>query len=99
MIAYPVSFFALPLVIVILAIDSYLFLAGLWWLLGATSRAAAGHRNATFERFVEVPVQIAGAKLSRWYGRAVPAWLPWVIVIVSACAVRQVLVFILIRVS
>ena len=85
------NIFAAPLVLIIWAIDCYVFASVIRLLLGRCRQAQASKAGLALQSVTD-PIPQA---LRRWLSarRAAPAppWLPWLIVFVTAVTVRHAL--------
>ncbi len=88
-----------PLFMVLLAIDIYLALVAFQFLLTQILGKSVRNRYETLHRIVVGPVRAAENRLVRWRGTPIPAWLPWVVVIVGILVIRHLLVWVLTALS
>ena len=86
------NIFAAPLVLIIWAIDCYVFVSVIRLLLGCRQGQASKARLALQNITDPIPQAVHRWLSARW---AVPPrpWLPWLIVLVTAAIVRHVLVW------
>jgi hypothetical protein len=91
----PANPLAFPLMIIISAIDLYVFAASLRFTLGQLSATRTGTACRALQELVDpLPCRL-DMWLTRWCGRPSPAWLSWLIVIGAGLAARQLLASIL----
>ena len=96
MMVYTTNILAVPLVLLIWALDLYLFLAAARLLAGRFSGQKAAQLCSGLQPFTD-PMPHA---VERWIAsrtrRSIPTWLPWGIVIVAAMFVRQSLAWVIV---
>lgn len=89
------SLFNLPFLILIWLIETYLLLVAIRFLLAAIPALSHSHVHQKVKLLTDAAPDFVGRHLSQWTDSAVPAWVPWVIVVLSACMLRQLLISIL----
>ncbi len=91
MIIYTTSLFAVPLMLLVWAADTYVFLASIRLVLG---RVAAPRESGWFgglQHLTDGLPRLADAQLRRWF-RKIPPWVPWATVILAAIVLRHLLI-------
>lgn len=90
MFVIPIPILASPLGIVVAAIDAYLIVAAAYFLLRRFATDFPESRHHILRRVVEGPIEYANRRLTKWRGRAVPSWAPWVTVVTALVVVRTI---------
>ena len=83
------TIFALPVLLVIWALELYLFLVLLRLILQNLSGEKAQQFCQGLRQFTDYPPQLVNRRLS---GRSTPPWVGWAVVIVGAIVTRYVLI-------
>ena len=93
MIIFTNNFLAAPLLLLIWAIDTYLFLCGLRWILSGFAAARATSIADGLRQVTDPPADRAGRWLCRLRGGPVRPWLPWALLVGALFVARSLLVF------
>ena len=93
MIIFTNNFLAAPLLLLIWAIDTYLFLCGLRWILSGFAAARAASITGGLRPLTDPLVDRAGRWLQQMCGSSVRPWAPWALVVGALFVVRSLLVF------
>ncbi len=97
MIIYTTNILALPLILLVWAIDLYLLLAGIRLLLSRIRSSRTHSFCLVIRRFTD-PLPCAVRQwLSTRQTKPVPNWLPWLIVGAGAVLIRHILILIMFR--
>jgi hypothetical protein len=99
MIIQSTNILAAPLLILLWAVDVYLFVVGLRLLLGQLSVTRNGRFCQALQEIVDPLAQRLNQKLFAWRDRPTPRWLPWASVIVGCLVARHLLLLIAVSVS
>lgn len=91
MIFYNTNILAGPLFMMIFIIDTYLFLAAAKFVLDCVLSEHHTWRSPMLEKVVDGPVRATEQRLVTLRRRPVPPWLPWLLVLCGAIAIRQAL--------
>lgn len=99
MIIYTTNILAVPLLLVVWAIDMFLGLSALRLLMGR-NHALKNHPAGQALVYLTDPIhQAVAQRLAAWRGRPLPSWASWTILIIAATAVQQLLVGVIMIVS
>jgi hypothetical protein len=90
------SIFNLPLLIVIWLIEAYVFLAVARLILANISMGRQSSLYRQVKSLTDPIPDLISQHLGRVSSVSVPFWLPWVIVMLFLCFIRQILVWIVI---
>ena len=97
MIIYTTNILALPLMLLIWIVELFLVLSAIRLALSHLSNVRAQGACTALQRYTDpVPEAIHGWLSRRWQ-KPVPAWLPWLIVIVSSLLLRHFLIWMAVR--
>ena len=96
MILYTTNILSLPILLLIWAIDLYLLAAGIRLILSRIPAASGASRG--LGGFTDPVPGVVGSWLSAIRRKAVPAWLPWLLVGAVALILRQLLILLILRV-
>ena len=87
MVEFELTLLMIPVLVLVWAIDAYVFLASLSWVV----RAIPAARGQVWARgVIELADRLPSAMGSRLQG--MPAWLPWVATMLGLLLIRYVLV-------
>jgi len=93
---YTTSILALPVVILIWVLDTYLLMAAARHLLRRFSGNRAVRACRCLRQFTDPPAEAFRHWLQSRGDRAVPSWLPWLFVIAAVMVLRHVLIMIIV---
>jgi hypothetical protein len=81
---------ASPLAIVVAAIDAYLIIAAAYFFLRRFAIDFPESHHHILRRAFDSPIEFTNRQLTKWRGRAVPAWAPYVTVLTGLVIVRSI---------
>ena len=93
---YTTSILALPIVILVWVLDTYLLMTAARHLLRRLSDKRAVRACRCLRQFTDPPAEAVRHWLRSRRDRAVPSWLPWLFVIAAVVVLRHVLVMIIV---
>jgi hypothetical protein len=96
MVVHTSNILAGPLLMIIWAVDIFVFLVALRWALARTSNVSAVRIRASLQAIADPLPAALNSWLIRKRRRAVPGWLPWALVLTGAIVVRQLVALIVI---
>ena len=96
MIIYTTSPFAAPIMLIIWAIDTYVFLASLRLVIGRVLDPVQNPFFRCLRQCTDGLPQIVDRWLTAWRHHSPPSWLSWGIVIGAGFVVRQLLVLLIV---
>ena len=96
---YTTNILALPLIIIVWVVDTYLLLLLARAILRRLSSACAAKLYASLKPFTDPPLQIVKQWLTRRSKKPVPHWLPWAIVMFGGLILRHLIVAIIALIS
>jgi len=99
MIVYRTSILALPIVILIWVLDTYLIMTAARHLLRRSSGDRAVRACSCLRHFTDPPAEAVRHWLLLRTARAVPSWLPWLFVITVVVVIRHLLAMIVVPTS
>lgn len=82
---------ATPAMLVLFAMDTYLIMALVRWLVANIAEGDPSNRFLLFKRLVDAPARATEQLIVRCTGRPVPRWIPWVAVLAPTFVTRQLL--------
>jgi hypothetical protein len=88
---HPVNILVAPLALVLWAIDIYVFLAGIRLIAGRLSGPKAAEVCSWLRQATDSLPHGVEVWMAAHTARPVPRWLPWVVVIVAAILVRNLI--------
>jgi len=91
MIIYTTSILVLPIVILIWVLDTYLLLVAARHLLRCLSGDRAVRACSCLQQYTDPPADAVHHWLRSRRVRAVPSWLPWLLVITAVVVLRHLL--------
>lgn len=97
MIFYTINMLVVPLILLIWAIDLYLFTASLRLILGQLSAARSSVLCQALRELVDPIPNRVESWLTAWRHRPTPGWVSWVIVISAVMVARHFLVLLIVR--
>ena len=96
MIIFRTSVMALPIVLLVWALDSYMFILALRLILGSARSIHSSRFYLALPQLTDGAAHRVDAWLARVRGKSNPAWLPWLVVVTTLVLVRHALVLCLI---
>jgi len=99
MIPLTFNILALPVVLTLWALDTYLFLATTRLILRHFTTPAANRYGSVLGQLTDGVPRLVDSLLCRWRQRPSPSWLPWLIVLGTGVVIRQILVSTIIGMS
>jgi hypothetical protein len=79
MIIYTTNILAVPFMLLLWALDLYLFLLAIRLIVARLPRAWAQRALPVLQTFTDAVPQAVDRRLTKWRGRRVETWLPWVL--------------------
>ena len=96
---YITNIWVLSLVVIVWAINTWLFLAGLLLILRYLPAARDSPIHLGLQQCVDPVVLAVRCRIEQWWGKAVHPFVPWGVCILGALVVRNVLIQILLASS
>lgn len=92
---YVTNIFLVPLVLAVWVLDLYMILAATRWILTRIRTEPASRLCSSLQPFTDALPQAIRKRLEAWLGRRIRNWLVWLVVIVAAMILRNIMVSIL----
>lgn len=93
---FVISVFNVPFLILIWLIEAYILLLVVRLMLAWIPSVSQSHLYQRIAVLTDVIPTNVSRSLRRFTDSSVPSWVSWVIVLISACALRQLLMSILV---
>lgn len=90
MIIYPLNILMLPLLLIVWAIDAYLFIAAVRWLSRQIAPESA--LASRLQQITQPPVHRISNWLSRKVNPQAASWLSWVILLLGLFVIRHAII-------
>lgn len=98
MIIHSTNIFASPLIMIVWAIDIYLFLASVRFVTSQYQNTCNSRLCQGLKLLIDPIPNAVDRRLARFRRKSSPSWLPWLIVILFAVFLRHLLIWIVITV-
>jgi hypothetical protein len=93
MVFIPCNLFAAPLMVAIGLIDFYLLMAAIRGIAGSLNHPGARRLSTALQPMTDWPVRWVSGLIASRSGRPLPPWAPWLIVLLTAVFVRQIVLW------
>ncbi len=87
---------ALPLIVIVWAMDTYLFIASLRLVLGRVTAMQSKPLYLSLQQLADGIPNRVDRWIAGWRDVSNPSWLPWLVVLVSLIVIRHLVVWVLV---